>query len=242
MMQNSSVNRTRVADPLTLISRLLTRFYSWWLRVTYPFLSVGRRLSIHHTCELSRNAARYISIGDDVLIAKDAWLNAVASEREPSAAKITIEDGCVIARRCTISARNGIHFERNVILAASALIMDHNHAYQDVTVPIKNQGVTAGGRIRIGEGTWIGHGAAIVCDQGELVLGRNCVVAANALVSKSFPDYSVIVGNPARVVKQFDSNKGTWVFGSSRPVELPIASKQGADEPVGSPAPDSVLA
>jgi acetyltransferase-like isoleucine patch superfamily enzyme len=229
MTQSSFMDRAPIVDPLTLIPRLLTKFHSWWLRTTYPFASVGQRFSIHYTCDLQKDVARHMRIGNDVLIAKDAWLNVVADEKVDHEPIIIVDDGCVIARRCTISARNGIHFERNVILAASALIMDHNHAYQDVTVPIKDQGVTEGGRIRIGEGTWIGHGAAIVCDKGELVLGRNCVVAANALVSRSFPDYSVIVGNPARVVKQFDPAKGDWVLGSSRPSEQ-LNSKQAVKD------------
>ena len=229
MTQSCPIDHAPIVDPLSLIPRLRTKFHSWWLRTTYPFASIGQRFSIHYTCDLPKNFARHMRIGDDVLIAKDAWLNVVTEEKADHEPVITIDDGCVIARRCTISAKNGIHLERNVILAASALIMDHNHAYQDVTVPIKDQGVTDGGRIRIGEGTWIGHGAAVVCDKGELVLGRNCVIAANALVSRSFPDYSVIVGNPARVVKQFDPAKGDWVLGSSRPSEPQLTPRQAVN-------------
>jgi acetyltransferase-like isoleucine patch superfamily enzyme len=94
--------------------------------------------------------------------------------------------------------------------------MDHSHAYEDITVPIREQGVTEGGRIRIGQGSWIGFGAAIVCPKGELTLGRNCVVGANSVVTRSFPPYSVIAGNPAKVVKQFDPVKQAWVQGSVR--------------------------
>ena len=84
--------------------------------------------------------------------------------------------------------------------------------------PFKRRVSPRGGTIRIEQGCWIGHGAAIVCGQGELVLGRNSVVAANALVTRSFPPYSVIVGNPARLARKFDTVKGTWVGGSERTV------------------------
>jgi acetyltransferase-like isoleucine patch superfamily enzyme len=69
--------------------------------------------------------------------------------------------------------------------------------------------------IRIEEGCWIGYGAAIVCGKGELVIGSNSVIGANAVVSRSIPPNSVVTGNPARVVKQFDPVKGEWVLGSS---------------------------
>lgn len=54
-------------------------------------------------------------------------------------------------------------------------------------------------------------GAAIVCNQGEVVLGRNSVVAANSLVARSFPPHSVILANPARLARQFDPAKKVCV-------------------------------
>jgi acetyltransferase-like isoleucine patch superfamily enzyme len=118
-----------------------------------------------------------------------------------------------------VSAKNCIHIERDVIIAQSTLIVDHSYAHEDGTPPICEPGDTEGGRIRIGEGTWIGQRAAILCTRGELVLGRNCVVAANAVVTHSYPPHSVIFGNPARVIKQFDPAKNAWVLGSVRSAE-----------------------
>jgi acetyltransferase-like isoleucine patch superfamily enzyme len=156
-----------------------------------------------------------IKLGSSVMIRKDAWVNTfdIEGDGEP---KIIIDDNCLIGARDVISAKNCIHIERDVIIGTSVLIQDHNHAYEDISRPIKAQGLTAGGKILIEQGCWIGHGAAIVCNQDELVIGRNSVVAANALVTKSFPPYSVIVGNPARLVRQFDQEKGTWVGATGR--------------------------
>ena len=163
----------------------------------------------HYPCELSRQAATCIKLGDSVLIRKDSWLNVVPGEHSPS--KIIVEDNSVIGARNMISAKNSIHIERDVILSASVLVQDHAHAYQNVDLPICKQGVTDGGRIRIEQGCWIGFGAVIVCNHGELVIGRNTVIGANSVVTKSVPSYSVVVGNPAQVVKQFDPIQQRWI-------------------------------
>lgn len=126
---------------------------------------------------------------------------------------ILIDDCCTMGPRVTVLAINKIHIERDVIFGPSVLLMDHDHAFEDVNVPIGRQGTTNGGTIRIEQGCWIGYGAAIVCSRGELVIGRNSVVGANSVVTRSVPPCSVVTGNPARVVKQFDPSKGRWVVG-----------------------------
>jgi acetyltransferase-like isoleucine patch superfamily enzyme len=189
-----------------LFSRLLTKLNSLWVVATYPFGGKGRNLSLHYASDISRCLAPYIWLGNCVEIGRHAWFHTwstsgIESDQE---IKITIEDDCCIAARCTISAKNSIHLERNVKLASDVLVMDHNHAYEDVSAPIWRQGVTPGGRITIGEGCRIGRGAAILCDKGELVLGRNCVVNAGAVVTRSFPPDSVLSGNPARAKRKSD--------------------------------------
>jgi len=174
-------------------------------------------VSIHYPVLLSRPICRYISIGRDVIIRKDTWINVLPDDTRDI--KVRLGDNCVIGPRCTISAKNLISVGKDVITASSVLLQDHNHAHDDTALPIRQQGVTSGGRIAIEYGCWIGHGAAIVCNEGDLVIGHNSVVGANSLVTRSFPPYSVIVGNPARLARKFDPARGTWVGGEAgRPV------------------------
>jgi len=202
-------------DPLRLLPRVLTKLNSIWVSSTYPFASIGRGLSIHYTCELKRVVAHRIKIGNAVWIGKGAWLNVAQAEASDEPA-IVIEDRALIGPGVQITARNRIHIERSALISTSVLISDHIHAYEDTTLPICDQPITEGGRITIGEGVWIGRGAAIVCTRGELNLGRNCVVGANAVVLRSFPPYSVIFGNPAIVIRRYDSARKMWVPGSGR--------------------------
>jgi len=206
-------------DPVNILSRAVTKLYSWWVTSTYPFACVGRNCLIHRTVILSRRIAPGIKIGSSVIIRNHAWINTF-NLASPEEVKIIIDDHCVINAQCVISAKNNIQIDSNVMVSACSLIMDHNHAYEDVTQPIQAQGLTSGGTIRIEQGCWIGHGAAIVCGQGELVLGRNSVVSANALVTRSFPPNSVIVGNPARLAKQFNPAKGAWSGATGQPASM----------------------
>lgn len=207
-----------VQEPLTGFSRVVSKINTLWLARTYPFASIGKGVWVHHSCQISRRVAPFISIGDDVIFHRDVWLtvHGVAETNDPV---IILEGQSNIQRGCVFSARNQIHVERNTIFSPSVLVMDHNHAFDDVTRPIQYQGTTEGGRIRIGQGCWIGYGTAILCSKGELNLGSHCEVTPNTVVTRSFPPYSVISGNPARVVKQFDPVQQVWVMGSVHSME-----------------------
>ena len=207
-----SNHRRPFADPLELFPRALRKLFSLWVSRTYPFASIGRNVSLHFTCKVSRQRSPRISLGNSVKLLEYAWLN-VATDDPVGEPTIVIEDDCIVNSGSMICARNRIHLERAVNVAQQVLIMDHNHAYEDIDVPIVEQGITKGGRIRIGEGSWIGHGAAILCSRGELTIGRHCVVSANSVVTRSMPDYSVAFGMPATVIRQYDPEKRAWRMG-----------------------------
>jgi lipopolysaccharide O-acetyltransferase len=50
----------------------------------------------------------------------------------------------------------------------------------------------------------------IACSRGDLSVGRNSIIGANSVVTKSIPSFSVVVGNPARIVSQYDPQAGEW--------------------------------
>jgi acetyltransferase-like isoleucine patch superfamily enzyme len=96
-----------------------------------------------------------------------------------------------------------------VVIGAEALVSDRvyisdtGHHYEDPTVPIKRQGLRDGRRVVVGEGSWIGIGAVIV---GDVTIGRNAVVAANAVVRDHVEPFTVVAGDPARVVRRYDGD------------------------------------
>ena len=207
--------RRRFADPLGLLPRGLTKLYSIWVSLTYPFASKGRNLSFHFTSQVDRQRAVRVRLGNSVIMRKDAWLN-VASEDPSGEPVIVIDDNCHVGYGSIISAKNRIHLERDVLVGQQVIMLDHNHEYEDITQPVSKQGVTQGGRIRIGQGSWIGRGAAIICPRGELTIGRNCVVGINSVVMGSIPDYSVVFGSPATIIRQYDPETRAWRIGPNK--------------------------
>jgi acetyltransferase-like isoleucine patch superfamily enzyme len=149
-------------------------------------------------------------------LARDARLEVCAAPGTDSPVLI-LEENCGVGRWCVISARNRIHVMRDVMFGPSVLVMDHGHEVDGGATPTGQRKEKEVGTIRIEQDCWIGFGTVIVCERGELVIGQHSVVGANSVVRSSIPPYSVVAGDPARIVKQYDFSEGKWVLGCIRP-------------------------
>lgn len=100
-----------------------------------------------------------------------------------------------------VSIGNDVRIAQNVVLSGL------NHSYEDITKPISQQGVTTK-PIAIADETWVG---ANVFVSAGVSIGRHCVIAGGSVVTKDVPDYSIVVGNPGKVIKQYDAETGSWI-------------------------------
>lgn len=87
----------------------------------------------------------------------------------------------------------------DVIMGPEVLIYTSNHSSTRTDIAIKYQGLTAEETVYIGDGSWICARAIIL---PGVHIGKQVIVAAGSVVSKDVPDYAVVAGNPAVVVKQ----------------------------------------
>jgi acetyltransferase-like isoleucine patch superfamily enzyme len=94
-----------------------------------------------------------------------------------------------------------------VIFAQNVVLSGLNHNYEDIESSIVKQNVSTA-PIVVQSECWIG--ANVVVTAG-VVIGKHSVVAAGSIVTKNVPPYSVVVGNPARVIKRFDFQTNEWV-------------------------------
>lgn len=137
-----------------------------------------------------------ISIGAGSFVMKNAILH-VYNFRDLPRSGIAIGIRSLIGEACILRGQGGIAIGDDVYLGTLVQVLAVNHVFADTGRPISQQGITAAG-ISIADGAWVGSGAIIL---DGVRIGRNAVVGAGSVVTRDVPDYSIAVGNPARVVR-----------------------------------------
>jgi virginiamycin A acetyltransferase len=107
---------------------------------------------------------------------------------------VRIDSGVYIGAQCNIGMS---HIGRDTMIASGVHIMSGNkqHHIDSLDEPMQQQGGTFES-IDIGEDCWIGNGALIMAS-----IGRKSIIGAGSVVTRKIPEYSIAVGNPARVVR-----------------------------------------
>jgi acetyltransferase-like isoleucine patch superfamily enzyme len=153
---------------------------------------------------------QYIGIGAKTMIGPYVTMAVGMGPGEPidvpGGVVISIGDRCVIGRGVSLVGRRRIVIEDDVTFAPDIYVTDHNHAYNDVRIPIGRQWLDED-PVRIGARSWIGTGVVVLPGAD---IGRHVTVAAGSVVRGSVPDYSVVAGAPARVVRRYVAGEG-WV-------------------------------
>ena len=101
---------------------------------------------------------------------------------------------------------NRIDIKDNVAMADKVYITDNAHNYEDINTLMKEQEILDFGPVVIGENTWLGENSCIM----GASIGKHCVIGVNTVVTSDIPDYSIAVGSPARVIKQYNFETKKW--------------------------------
>jgi len=120
---------------------------------------------------------------------------------------IKIGSHCSIGYYFSVVAAADIIIDDWVLIASNVLITSHNHGMDpESEIPYMTQDLTTG-PVHIGRGCWIGEK---VCILPGVTIGEKCIVGAGAVVSKSVPPYSIVAGNPAKVIKKYNFQEHKW--------------------------------
>jgi acetyltransferase-like isoleucine patch superfamily enzyme len=147
---------------------------------------------------------KYISLGNGCVIQKQGWLLAAKIAKNDPVLKIG--NGTAVGDFCHIVSVNEVIIEDFVLIANKVYISDNNHCFEDIATPIIFQEIKFVNKVKIGQGSWIGENVCIIGAN----IGKNSIIGANSVVTKDIPDYSIAVGVPARVVKQYNFESKKW--------------------------------
>lgn len=121
--------------------------------------------------------------------------------------KIIIGNNCYIGYNNTFLAGADIVIEDRVLMASNILISSENHSINPESDLFYMDQPLICSPVHIGEGTWIGER---VCILPGVSIGKKCIIGAGSIVTKSVPDYSVVAGVPAQVVKLYNFRTHKW--------------------------------
>lgn len=126
--------------------------------------------------------------GKNVNIEKDAQFGA--------GDRIRIGDNSGLGINCVIP--NGSIIGNDVMMGPNCYIHSRNHQFARTDIPMRMQGCSENKSVVIEDDVWIGRDVAIMVGRK---LSKGTIVAANSVVTRDFPEYSIIGGNPARLIR-----------------------------------------
>lgn len=153
--------------------------------------------------------ARKIYIGDRVRIGPSTVIiPLVKYEKYEYSPKIEFGNDVYIGGYCQIHAISKVSIGNGCVLSEYVYISDLSHGMDPKLGLIMKQELHSKGDVIIGESTFIGFGVSIL---PGVTIGKHCIVGTRSVVTKSFPDYTMIAGSPAKAVKRYDPDLGIWI-------------------------------
>lgn len=162
----------------------------WYIRLLAPFYQHrGRNSKIYHSVRMDTPPYRHFSLGRHSIIESYSCINNAVGD-------------VIIGNHTRIGIHNTIigpvTIGSHVNLAQGITITALNHNFANTSTRIDQQG-TSTNSIVIGDDVWIGANAVVL---PGVTIGKHVVVAAGAVVTKNVPDYCVVGGVPAKIIKK----------------------------------------
>jgi acetyltransferase-like isoleucine patch superfamily enzyme len=184
--------------------RKKSRIYTWLLRGDAAH--IGKNSVVHPP--FHSGGIRKLYIGDNVSIHAGGWIEVIAGYgKDKFDSELRIGDGTYIGHRCHIITCDKMVIGKDVTIADNVYITDNLHGFEDISCGIMPQPLKLPGPVTIEDEVWIGER---VCVMPNVTIGKHSVIGANSVVTKDIPPYSIAVGSPARVIKQYNHDTKQW--------------------------------
>lgn len=169
-----------------------------WVRLLIPLLHErGRSSIIRNRARIDVFPFNRFKLGTKSMVEDFATINNGVGD-------VWIGDNTIIGLGCTVIGPVAIG--NHVMLAQHIVISGLNHGYEDVLIPPHEQEVICK-QITVSDNVWIGANSVIT---SGVTIGRHSIIGAGSVVTKDIPAFSVAVGNPAKVIKRFNTERNAW--------------------------------
>jgi maltose O-acetyltransferase len=113
-----------------------------------------------------------------------------------SGANISIGSNCNLSEKMRIIG----HFYggNNLMFGPDVTIISYNHKFDDLSIPMRAQGAADSQPVTFENDIWVGTKSIIL---PGVHVGSHAIIAAGSVVTKNVPDWAIVGGNPARVIK-----------------------------------------
>ncbi len=185
----------------TRINNLKDSIFSLW--VSHAIKKTGSQFRVSRPFYIK--GGENMTIGNNFVALKglriETYSNFNGSKYSPT---LSIGDNVTINQDCHIACINHISIGNNVLFASKVFITDHFHgrvdSREELGIPPSMRELYSKGELIIEDDVWIGESVTIM---PNVVIGKGAVIGANSVVTKSVPPYSVVGGNPAKIIKQY---------------------------------------
>lgn len=157
-------------------------------------VSLGDGVVIDDNCVLDGkgDSGEGIIVGDRVLIGRNTILSCKGGS-------IEIGDNTNISANCMLMSESRLSIGRNVLIAGmSYIVAGGNHDFSRTDIPIISQACVSKGGVRVEDNCWLGANVTLL---DGVTIGRDSVIGAGAVVTKSIPAFAIAIGVPARVIR-----------------------------------------
>lgn len=175
-------------------------------REKIAFCRKGKRILLGKHSEIRQS--KYMLCGNNLIIGEYSKLFCYKRIENIDKPVLIIGSNFNATSRLTIQCCNSIKIGDNVLVASDVFIIDYNHGMDPLTLSYLDNHLESKGGIEIGDGVWIGNNAIIL---QNVNIGRKSIVGAGSVVTKDVPPYSIVAGNPAKVIKKYDHSRKKWI-------------------------------
>lgn len=172
------------------LSYLLKLIYTWSYAWIFD-IDIGKHTVISPGAKIRSIGGGRVTLGNYTEISDGAMLLTYGGD-------IKIGDNCTIQPFSIVYGHGGVKIGSGVRIAAHCVVIPANHKFDDVSVPIYQQGLSSIG-IEIKDNVWIASGSKIL---DGVTVGSGAVIAAGSVVNRSVEPCTIVGGVPAKEIRK----------------------------------------